>query len=58
MYLGVKDDGLATIGEVAENYGISKNHVMKVAHQLGVSGFVGTVRGRAGGLLSQSPPRR
>ena len=35
MYLALKDDGLATIEEIAQSYGISKNHLMKVAHQLG-----------------------
>ena len=50
MYLALKDDGLATIAEIAESYGISKNHLMKVAHQLGVAGYVATVRGRSGGL--------
>jgi Rrf2 family nitric oxide-sensitive transcriptional repressor len=50
MYLALKDDGLATIAEVADSYGISKNHLMKVAYQLGVGGYVGTVRGRGGGL--------
>jgi Rrf2 family nitric oxide-sensitive transcriptional repressor len=50
MYLALKDDGLATIEEIAKSYGISKNHLMKVAHQLGVAGYVDTVRGRHGGL--------
>jgi Rrf2 family nitric oxide-sensitive transcriptional repressor len=50
MYLALKDDGLATISEVAEGYDISKSHLMKVAHQLGVAGFVETVRGRRGGM--------
>jgi Rrf2 family nitric oxide-sensitive transcriptional repressor len=58
MYLAVKDDGLATIAEVAESYGISKNHLVKVAHQLGVAGYVGTVRGRAGGLRLAKPPEK
>jgi Rrf2 family nitric oxide-sensitive transcriptional repressor len=58
MYLAVKDDGLATIAEVAESYGISKNHLVKVAHQLGVAGYVGTVRGRSGGLRLAKPPER
>jgi len=55
MYLAVKDDGLATIAEVAKSYGISKNHLMKVAHQLGVAGYVCTVRGRGGGLRLAKP---
>jgi Rrf2 family transcriptional regulator, nitric oxide-sensitive transcriptional repressor len=55
MYLALKDDGLATIAEVAKSYGISKNHLMKVAHQLGVAGYVTTVRGRGGGLRLARP---
>ncbi len=50
MYLALKPDRLATIEEVATSYGISRTHLMKVAHQLGVMGFVGTVRGKGGGL--------
>jgi len=50
MYLALKEDGSATISEVAQAYGISKSHLMKVAHQLGVAGYIGTVRGKGGGL--------
>jgi Rrf2 family transcriptional regulator, nitric oxide-sensitive transcriptional repressor len=57
MYLALKDDGLATIEEIAKSYGISKNHLMKVAHQLGVAGYVDTVRGRHGGLRLAKPPK-
>lgn len=58
MYLAVKDDGLATIAEVAKSYDISKNHLMKVAHQLGVAGYIETVRGRSGGLRLAKPPKQ
>jgi len=55
MYLAVKGDSLATIGEVAGAYGISKAHLIKIAHQLGLAGYVGTVRGKGGGLRLARP---
>lgn len=56
IYLGLKDDRLATIGEIATSYQISRTHLMKVAHQLGVQGYIETVRGRQGGLrLARTP---
>ena len=57
MYLALKDDGLATIEEIAQSYGISKNHLMKVAHKLGVAGYLDTVRGRRGGLRLAKPAK-
>ncbi|WP_269506303.1 Rrf2 family transcriptional regulator [Burkholderia sp. IMCC1007] len=50
LYLAVRGDGLATIQEISDAYGISKNHLMKVVQQLGELGWVDTVRGRNGGL--------
>ena len=50
MYVALKDDGLATISEIAASYGISRNHLMKVAYELGAAGYIETVRGRGGGL--------
>lgn len=57
MYVALKNDGLATISEVAAAYGISKNHLMKVAYQLGLAGYVETVRGRSGGLRLAKPTK-
>ncbi|MCB1444039.1 MAG: Rrf2 family transcriptional regulator [Methyloceanibacter sp.] len=57
MYLAVSGDGLATIEEIAESYGVSKNHLTKVAHQLGVGGYIKTMRGRHGGLRLAKPPK-
>ena len=50
MHLAVNGDALSTIATVADRYGISKNHLMKVANILGRKGIVETVRGRTGGL--------
>lgn len=58
MFLGAHQDRLCTIQQVADIYGISKNHLMKVAHQLGRAGYVETLRGRSGGLRLAKPPAR
>lgn len=56
MYLATHRDGLVTIAEIAEVHGISKNHLMKVVYQLGLTGMVETVRGRKGGLRLKREP--
>ena len=56
MHLGMNRDRLVTIQDIADVHGISKNHLMKVAHQLGISGIVETVRGRNGGLRLRKEP--
>lgn len=50
LYLAVREEGLATIHDISEAYGISKNHLMKVVQRLGELGWIDTVRGRHGGL--------
>lgn len=58
IYLAVQPDKLPTIAEIADRYGISKNHLMKVAHHLGVGGYIETVRGRGGGLRLGKQPEQ
>lgn len=55
LYLGSEPDRLCSIPEVAKSYGISQNHMMKVAHGLVRSGYVESVRGRSGGLRLGRP---
>jgi len=54
--LAMQPDGLTAIADIAENYGISENHLIKVVHQLGVAGYIETVRGRNGGVRLAKPP--
>jgi Rrf2 family nitric oxide-sensitive transcriptional repressor len=58
MLVGLEPGRLVTIEEIADRFGISKNHLMKVAYQLGQAGYLETVRGRNGGLrLGKAPDR-
>ncbi len=57
MHLAVNSDRLCTISEISERFGISNNHLMKVANALGRAAIVETVRGRSGGLRLAKPAR-
>jgi Rrf2 family nitric oxide-sensitive transcriptional repressor len=54
LFLAVREEGLTTIQDISEAYGISKNHLMKVVQRLGELGWIETVRGRNGGLRLNS----
>jgi Rrf2 family nitric oxide-sensitive transcriptional repressor len=40
MLVGLESDRLVTIEEVADRFGISKSHLMKVAYQLEQAGYL------------------
>ncbi|GBQ20157.1 Rrf2 family transcriptional regulator [Gluconacetobacter sacchari DSM 12717] len=55
IYLGIRTDRLVSIREIAQAYGISENHLVKIIHRLGLGGFISTQRGRNGGLRLARP---
>lgn len=58
LFLGIKETKeLSTIQEISDSYGISKNHLTKVVHELGKHGLVETVRGRGGGIRLNIAPK-
>ncbi len=50
IYLAVNTQGRVTIADVAQNYDISKNHLMKIAQDLNIRGYIIATRGKNGGL--------
>jgi Rrf2 family nitric oxide-sensitive transcriptional repressor len=51
IYLSITDDPiLSTVQAAAERYGISANHLAKVAQTLVQLGYIRSLRGRGGGI--------
>src|SRR5690606_26995541 len=49
-YLAIHEGRPSRVTDVAGEYGISRNHLMKVALRLGRLGYLTTARGRTGGI--------
>ncbi|HYE36298.1 Rrf2 family transcriptional regulator [Methylocaldum sp.] len=45
-----------TVKELAEYYGISRNHLIKIVHDLGLKGYIQTTRGQHGGIQLRGDP--
>jgi Rrf2 family nitric oxide-sensitive transcriptional repressor len=56
MYLTQHDRATPiTVGEIAEQFEVPHNHLVKVANKLGKMGLVTAIRGRNGGLMLAQP---
>lgn len=50
MYAAMRGSGLTRVQDVSDAYGISRAHLVKCVHQLGLWGYLENVRGRNGGF--------
>lgn len=56
VYLGLHEEQVVTVPDVARRMAMSEDHLMKVVQRLSALGYVQTLRGRHGGLrLAQEP---
>lgn len=56
MQAGLRSPGRVTVDQVAETFGISRHHLVKVVHDLGRNGYLQTQRGIGGGFTLGRPP--
>jgi Rrf2 family nitric oxide-sensitive transcriptional repressor len=57
IHVGLNNGTLTTINEIAQSFGISKAHLMKIVNDLSQRGYLDTVRGRNGGIRLMREPR-
>jgi Rrf2 family nitric oxide-sensitive transcriptional repressor len=57
IQVGLNDGKLTTINDIAQGFGISKAHLMKVVNDLSQKGYLDSVRGRNGGIHLSRKPR-
>lgn len=55
IFVALHEGSRCTISQLAESFAISRNHLMKVVHQLQRLGYLHTTRGRGGGLRLGMP---
>lgn len=55
LFLAQNQDKRITIDVISNHYNVSRNHLMKIVHNLSVAGFIHSARGRNGGLSLGMP---
>lgn len=50
MYVAARSENTASIKEIAEHYGISRDHLVKVVHRLSQLGYIETTKGKGGDI--------
>lgn len=57
MYLSIHKERLVTIAEISKSYNISKNHLVKIVHQLAQSDIIKSIPGKKGGIRLGKEPQ-
>lgn len=57
IYLTINSDRLVSTEEISNAYGISKNHLVRVAQTLNRHGFINLYAGRKGGIKLARDPK-
>ncbi len=57
IFLGIKKEK-ASIGEISKAYGLSKNHIVKVVHNLVKLGYIQSIQGKGGGIILAIEPEK
>jgi Rrf2 family nitric oxide-sensitive transcriptional repressor len=58
IYLALHGEGLSQIKPIAESFGISEHHLIKVVQNLVKFGYVASYRGRGGGIKLAMEPAK
>src|SRR5687768_14319922 len=56
MYLGMNEGRRCTTSEISTRYRISRNHIVKVVHNLAKLGYIKSAKGRGGGIALLKKP--
>lgn len=57
IYLSLNREKVSTISEISGFYQISRNHLVKVVHNLSQKGYINSTRGKGGGLVLAHAPQ-
>lgn len=58
MYLSVNNKTLCTVKEISEKLSLSRNHLVKIVHNLVRLNYVDSTKGKGGGIRLAIPPEK